>query len=454
MTTSSYPEITDELLSAYIDGAVSDAERDLIEKAVREDATVAWRLDSLRHTVNLLRTLPVLQAPRSFVLTAEQLAQPVHTPALVPGVVVADQRAAPDAHPPRIAQQTTRRKSLLERWRGFWQTGSPVWRNAMAASMATLLVLMIAPTFLSLGRHSEPTAASVALVRENATRQEAPIASEAHDSVSLIEQGESSAPKATASIETAAMQPDSGEESVMMATVMPETTAPEIAEAAVATFATEDAFPEGATVGEAPVAASNLAPGLSVARIASPMEREGDPLNPMPPVEASAETGLGVTAIEEASAPLMAVPAAAPPTTASEEIIAGEEAVTATSLLDLSSEEMATTAANVEESPSGDAVLADSDGIVPAPERTQDGITVQAVGAQAVGAQAIGQDTATHADDVQSTAMAPTAQTSSEVVTRAVAAVQVKQWLPWLQLVLAGAVVLFGLLWQRSRQRT
>ena len=90
MKRSSYPEITDELLSAYIDNAVSDAERALIEQAMREDTTVAWRLATLRETVNLLRAMPVLQTPRSFTLTAEQLGQPVRTPALVPGVIAVE----------------------------------------------------------------------------------------------------------------------------------------------------------------------------------------------------------------------------------------------------------------------------------------------------------------------------------------------------------------------------
>ena len=51
MTTAPYPQVTNELLSAYIDEAVTEEERRLVEHAVAEDADVAWRLESLRATV-------------------------------------------------------------------------------------------------------------------------------------------------------------------------------------------------------------------------------------------------------------------------------------------------------------------------------------------------------------------------------------------------------------------
>ena len=80
MTTSThsgapYPDITDELLSAYLDGMVTPAERQRVEAAAVADPDVAWRLATLRETVRLLRTLPVLELPRSFVLTPAQVGQ-------------------------------------------------------------------------------------------------------------------------------------------------------------------------------------------------------------------------------------------------------------------------------------------------------------------------------------------------------------------------------------------
>lgn len=75
MTTAPYPQVTNELLSAYIDEAVTEEERRMVEQAVAEDADIAWRLESLRATVRLLRELPALSLPRSFVLTPEQIRQ-------------------------------------------------------------------------------------------------------------------------------------------------------------------------------------------------------------------------------------------------------------------------------------------------------------------------------------------------------------------------------------------
>src|SRR5262245_17931765 len=72
MTLSDSRRITDELLSAYIDGEVTEQERALVEAAIAADEEVAWRLDSLRQTVSLLHDLPELALPRSFTLTLDQ----------------------------------------------------------------------------------------------------------------------------------------------------------------------------------------------------------------------------------------------------------------------------------------------------------------------------------------------------------------------------------------------
>ncbi|MCX6041191.1 MAG: hypothetical protein NTV69_08665 [Caldilinea sp.] len=131
MPTSRFPEISDELLSAYIDHAVSEAERRLVEEAVQQDASVAWRLGTLTETVRLLRSLPLLAAPRSFVLTPEQASQPVRLAA-----------TTEEASPP-----LPRWKTWLEEWRRFWQRGSPLWRGALAGSMALWLLTLVVPAF-------------------------------------------------------------------------------------------------------------------------------------------------------------------------------------------------------------------------------------------------------------------------------------------------------------------
>lgn len=133
MPTSRFPEISDELLSAYIDHAVSEAERRLVEEAVQQDARVAWRLGTLTETVQLLRSLPLLAAPRSFVLTPEQASQPV--------------RPAATTEDASSHQPLPRWKSWLEGWRRFWQGGSPLWRGALAGSMALWLLTLVVPAF-------------------------------------------------------------------------------------------------------------------------------------------------------------------------------------------------------------------------------------------------------------------------------------------------------------------
>jgi len=154
MKTSRFPEITDELLSAYIDDALSESERALVEQAASEDRTIAWRLTTLRETVQLLHTLPVLQAPRAFALTAELLGQPTPEPAVAAGGATTIDRAprpqrGQAATPPGVWAR------WVAGWRQFWQAGSPVWRNAMATSMAALLVLLLLPALLESNTRQE-----------------------------------------------------------------------------------------------------------------------------------------------------------------------------------------------------------------------------------------------------------------------------------------------------------
>lgn len=126
------PQITDELLSAYIDGAVTNEEKLQIEKAVQNDATVAWRLESLRQTVNLLRSLPELPLPRSFVLAEADLAPQNKA---VPPFVPTARRISP---PPKPVPQPS---GFWESLRDFLQGGSPLLRNLATTGLAVWLLL-------------------------------------------------------------------------------------------------------------------------------------------------------------------------------------------------------------------------------------------------------------------------------------------------------------------------
>jgi hypothetical protein len=161
MTTAPFPQVTNELLSAYIDEAVGEEERRLIEQAMAEDPDVAWRLESLRATVRLLHELPALSLPRSFVLTPEQVGQTAAAPGAkafgaamgsTPETVIG---TVPGKTPPPARRQPGEEQGsgfwhdLRRDWGRFWQGGSPALRNAMAASFVVLLTLVIAPRFLA-----------------------------------------------------------------------------------------------------------------------------------------------------------------------------------------------------------------------------------------------------------------------------------------------------------------
>lgn len=133
MTSSRYSHVTDELLSAYLDQAVTDEERGWVEAAVAAEPQIAWRLETLRQTVRLLHTLPAVALPRSFVLSELQLSA---DPSLAakPTTAAAHRRSV-------AAQPQTGRAGFWQAWQEFWRVGSPPLRNAAAVSFAVLLVL-------------------------------------------------------------------------------------------------------------------------------------------------------------------------------------------------------------------------------------------------------------------------------------------------------------------------
>jgi anti-sigma factor RsiW len=61
-----------ELLSAYLDGMLEDSERAELEARLESDSELRSALSSLRQTVQLVKSLPELIAPRSYTLTPEQ----------------------------------------------------------------------------------------------------------------------------------------------------------------------------------------------------------------------------------------------------------------------------------------------------------------------------------------------------------------------------------------------
>jgi len=64
-----------ELISAYIDDALTAAERAEFEARLQSDDLLASELDAVRRTVVAVRDLPVLKAPRNFTVTPQMIGQ-------------------------------------------------------------------------------------------------------------------------------------------------------------------------------------------------------------------------------------------------------------------------------------------------------------------------------------------------------------------------------------------
>jgi anti-sigma factor RsiW len=76
MTQPHFPirsNIDDELLSAYIDGQVTAAERQRVEQALAADTHIRERYETLRMTVNLMQNTPPVRVPHAFVLSEAQV---------------------------------------------------------------------------------------------------------------------------------------------------------------------------------------------------------------------------------------------------------------------------------------------------------------------------------------------------------------------------------------------
>jgi len=62
-----------DLISGYLDDALTDSERAEVESRLLRDTEFAAELTAIRHTITLVKTLPELVAPRDFRLTPEQV---------------------------------------------------------------------------------------------------------------------------------------------------------------------------------------------------------------------------------------------------------------------------------------------------------------------------------------------------------------------------------------------
>jgi hypothetical protein len=66
-----------ELLSAYLDGELTDRERNKLERRLNQERALQDELTALRDTVALLHELPQLKAPRNFTLDPEHYSRAI-----------------------------------------------------------------------------------------------------------------------------------------------------------------------------------------------------------------------------------------------------------------------------------------------------------------------------------------------------------------------------------------
>jgi hypothetical protein len=455
MTTSRYPEITDELLSAYIDNAVSEEERALIQRAVLEDASVAWRLATLQETVRLLRNLPVLQAPRSFVLTADQVGQPAREPAPIAGVVTMEPHrktdVMSDVRTAAPSPQVRKWKELFEGWRRFWRAGSPAWRNAMAASMALLLVTLILPALLTKEHPPE-------MMLSDAAVPSAPVVSEgALPTAAIQPPDETDATQRKTGETSPAIQPAEAPAEVVQEQAAPEvrssamevepraTALPAAPEGMALSSPHEDSlFPmmersmanEGGMVGpydqiSGPSAAAGVAPAAvppAAPMLPAPMLRESaDALT----LQTAPQPSESAAAMAVTAAPLDEAQSAATPETGQ---ATDEVAPTPASEETLASAEIPESAEKTNQR-EATASLEESE-IAPLVEKATTTSAMQE----------------RQASTISAAAPTPQGSTAGGFLAGASLSTVVGTLLPWLRLGSALAFILFGLLWWRSRR--
>jgi len=302
MNRSSHTPISDELLSAYIDGLVTNEEKARVEAAVAADPALAWELDSLRRTVELVRDLPPVPLPRSFILREEQVAD-----------VLAERRvrnltpATPRPHQaPRPQAAAPRAGGFWREFLAFFNSGNLFLRNATAMA-ALLLIVVIAisePAALrptNLPRTTEQTALVAA--SEPQSEEPATFASQA-DSASAPESAAKAAPATQSAVSTESLPEAPAPQA--------EAPAPQPAPMQAASVAMESASPPPSVMrssgGDLPLgmdAPALVGPsdGIGGGFESGPMARSIAPDDTMAPVGESSFSAAGAGGPPQADAP-------------------------------------------------------------------------------------------------------------------------------------------------------
>ncbi|MCZ0940389.1 MAG: hypothetical protein OXJ55_17230 [Caldilineaceae bacterium] len=137
MDPQSLNSVDEDLVAAYVDGDVTTEERQRVEAAMAASEQVAWEVNTLRRTVELLQDLPSVPLPRSFTLTEDQVAD-----------VLQERRALVkvNASPPSEIEAPP--QSPWQRFLNFLNGGDLALRNAAALAAVLLLLVFVAETGL------------------------------------------------------------------------------------------------------------------------------------------------------------------------------------------------------------------------------------------------------------------------------------------------------------------
>ena len=131
--------VDEDLVAAYVDGDVTTEERQRVEAAMAASEQVAWEVNTLRQTVELLQDLPSVPLPRSFTLTEDQVAD-----------VLQERRslAKVEASPARESEPPP--DNAWQRFLRFLNGGDLALRNA--AALAAVLLLLVYAAEYQLGQ--------------------------------------------------------------------------------------------------------------------------------------------------------------------------------------------------------------------------------------------------------------------------------------------------------------
>jgi hypothetical protein len=160
MTPQNMHSVDEELVAAFVDGDVTAEERQRVEAAMASDEQVAWEVNTLRQTVELLQDLPAVPLPRSFVLTEDQVAD-----------VLLERRSRAIATAAPAAADQDPQDSPWQRFLRFLNGGDLALRNAAALAAVLLVLFYVAEVQLQQNQVGSPDGSGDQLSQAPSTPQ-------------------------------------------------------------------------------------------------------------------------------------------------------------------------------------------------------------------------------------------------------------------------------------------